>query len=128
MRWVEPRFRMGTFQYNAVTRADLDDRLLIHLQVVIGTKLRRGEAFPFTWKRDRTLGDGRVTVWVSAASTLVYRYSGSRMPALNGAWLEVLMRAANSPAGLYPVREPDAVAGRDEVGPTDESPLSDAFR
>ena len=71
---------MGKFHYNATTRADIDDRLLLHLQIVIGTKLRRGEAFPFTWKDDASLGDGRTTVWVSASSTLIYRYHGSRMP------------------------------------------------
>jgi hypothetical protein len=119
---------MGAFQYNATTRADIDDRLLLHLQVVIGTKLRRGEAFPFTWKQDRTLGDGRVTVWVSASSTLIYRYSGSRMPALNNGWLEVLMHAANSPAGLYPVREPETVGSRGDRGPSEPSALQETFR
>ncbi|GAA4351732.1 ATP-dependent DNA ligase [Microbacterium rhizosphaerae] len=113
---------MGKFNYNATTRADIDDRLLLHLQIVIGTKLRRGEAFPFTWKDDASLGGGRTTVWVSASSTLIYRYHGSRMPSVNSQWLEALMTTANSPGGLYPVNEPAAAARRDAIGP--DEPLN----
>jgi hypothetical protein len=108
---------MGKFNYNESTRAEIDDRLLLHLQIVIGTKLRRGEAFPFTWRDDASLGGGRTTVWVSASSTLIYRYHGSRMPSVNTQWLEALMTTANSPSGLYPVSEPAPVSRRDTIGP-----------
>ena len=114
---------MGKFHYNATTRAEIDDRLLLHLQIVIGTKLRRGEAFPFTWKDDSSIGGGRTTVWVSASSTLIYRYHGSRMPSVNSQWLEALMTAANSPAGLYPVNEPTAATRRDAVAPDEQLTL-----
>ncbi len=43
---------MGKFIYDSTIKVDFDDRLLAHLQVVIGAKLRRGEAFHFTWRDD----------------------------------------------------------------------------
>jgi len=106
---------MGKFQYNQMTRVDIEDRLLLHLQAVIGTKLRRGEPFAFTWRDDASIGGGRTTVWVNAASALVFKYYGSRQPSMNPRWLEALMFEANSPSGLHAVREPEsAPVGKDE--------------
>jgi hypothetical protein len=45
--------RMGSFHYDVGFSADFEDRLLAHLQIVIGAKLRRGEGFYFSW-RDET--------------------------------------------------------------------------
>ena len=39
---------MGKFIYREQVRADFEDRLLAHLQIVIGNKLRRGEPFYFS--------------------------------------------------------------------------------
>lgn len=52
---------MGKFTYETTTKVDFDDRILAHLQLVITTKLRRSEAFTFTWKDDASIGDGRTT-------------------------------------------------------------------
>ncbi len=98
---------MGRFNYDGSVKVDFDDRVLAHLQVVITQKLRRGEPFPFTWRNDASLGDGRTTVWLHPSASLVYKYSGSRQPQLNRAWLEALTQTANSTGGLYVVPEPD---------------------
>jgi hypothetical protein len=97
---------MGKFMYEGIVKVDFDDRALAHLQLVIGTKLRRGESFNFTWKDDASIGDGRTTVWVHPRSTLVYKFYGSRRPILNRAWVDVLLTAAHSSSGLYLVPEP----------------------
>ena len=97
---------MGKFIYDGTVKVDFDDRTLAHLQLVIGTKLRRGEPFHFTWKDDTSIGNGRTTVWVHPRSSLVYKYYGSRKPRLNMAWIDALVYTANSPAGLYLVPEP----------------------
>lgn len=98
---------MGRFNYDGNVKVDFDDRLLAHLQVVITQKLRRGEPFPFTWRNEPSLGDGRTTVWLHPNASLVYKFNGSRQPALNRAWLEALTHAANSTAGLHVVPEPE---------------------
>lgn len=97
---------MGKFTYDSTFRVDFDDRLLTHLQVVIGAKLRRGESFHFSWKDDPSIGNGRTTVWVHPGASVVYKFYGSRRPAINRAWVEALMHTANSPGGLYVVPEP----------------------
>jgi hypothetical protein len=97
---------VGKFIYEGSITVDLDDRILAHVQVVVGQKLRRGEPFHFTWREDPSVGDGRTSVWLHPAASLVYKYYGSRQPSLNRAWLEALTYTANSTNGLYIVPEP----------------------
>ncbi|MFF2495918.1 ATP-dependent DNA ligase [Agromyces sp. NPDC058064] len=102
---------MGKFMYEAL-RVDFEDRVLAHLQYVIGAKLRRGESFHFSWRDDASIGDGRTTIWIHPSATIVYKYYGSRPPAINRAWIEALSQAANSASGLHLVPEPDEPARR----------------
>ncbi|MDQ1076063.1 hypothetical protein QE406_002311 [Microbacterium testaceum] len=97
---------VGKFIYEGGVRNDFEDRLLAHLQVVIGNKLRRGEPFYFVWKDDISTGGGRTAVWLHPRANLVFKFNGGRPPAVNRAWLEALMSTANSPTGLYVVPEP----------------------
>ncbi|HEY9307539.1 MAG TPA: ATP-dependent DNA ligase [Microbacterium sp.] len=102
---------MGTLTYDSRVTASFDDRILAHLQAVIWAKLRRGEAFPFTWTDPMRSGLGRTSIWLSPNVTLTFEYFGGRQPRLNPAWVEALTKAANSPAGLTLVPEPDHPAG-----------------
>lgn len=97
---------MGKLIYEGGPKAEIEDRALTHLQLVITAKLRRGEPFSFTWKEDVSLGGGRTTVWVHAGSSLVFKYFGSRQPSINRAWIDALALAANAPTGLYLTPEP----------------------
>lgn len=99
---------MGRFTYEGSVKVDFDDRALAHLQLVIGSKLRRGDSFFFSWRDDVSIGGGRTTVWVHPRSTLVYKFYGGRQPRLNPAWVEALAVTANSSTGLYLVPEPTA--------------------
>ncbi|HKP06406.1 MAG TPA: ATP-dependent DNA ligase [Microbacterium sp.] len=107
---------MGKLIYESDIRVDFEDRALAHLQLVITTKLRRREAFHFTWKDDASIGNGRTSVWIHPEANLVFKYYGSRQPHLNHAWLEALVAAANSPGGLYLVPEPASPAESHDVG------------
>jgi len=108
---------MGKFTYELSVKADFEDRTLLHLQTVIGTKLRRGESFHFSWRDDPSIGDGRTTVWLHPNASIVYKFYGGRRPSLNRAWLEALMHAANSPAGLHLVPEPPDEGDGDGIEP-----------
>ncbi|WP_066040706.1 DUF7882 family protein [Herbiconiux solani] len=99
---------MGKLTYDSSFVVDFDDRTLAHLQQVIGAKLRRNESFFFSWKDDPAIGDGRTTLWVHPNIPMVFKFHGSRPPALNRAWVEALMLTANSPQGLHLVPETDA--------------------
>lgn len=96
---------MGLLSYNATTRFDIDDRTLAHLEAVIYAKLRRGEAFLFTWTRAPGEGTGRTTVWMNRAASLAFRRRADTRVALNHEWVERLMSAANSPSGLHELPE-----------------------
>ncbi|KAA9132868.1 ATP-dependent DNA ligase [Microbacterium caowuchunii] len=105
---------MGRFTYDPHTAVEFDDRLLAHLQIVIGSKLRRGECFFFTWKDDVSLGSGRKVVWMHQGASLTFKFHGSRAPRINPLWTDALAKAANSPGGMYVMREPEPDA--DPVG------------
>ena len=95
---------MGTLVYDGGDAAELDDRTLAHLQVIIVNKLRRQESFPFTWSDERR----SMTIWLSPNTPVAFVYQGNRRPQLNRAWLEDLALMANSVGGLMVVPEPPA--------------------
>jgi hypothetical protein len=97
---------VGQLIYDTSTRTTVDDRALAHLQIVMLSKLRRKESFAFSWKYPASEGDGRSTVWIAPDLPLHFRFSGSRPPAINPAWIEVLMDSANTAAGLHLIPEP----------------------
>ncbi|WP_173922324.1 ATP-dependent DNA ligase [Agromyces sp. Marseille-P2726] len=97
---------MGKLTYDSTLTVDFDDRVLAHLQLVIGAKLRRSEAFFFSWRDDPGVGDGRSTLWLHPTIPLYFKFSGGRQPSVNRAWVDQLMNAANSPGGLHLVPEP----------------------
>jgi hypothetical protein len=99
---------VGKLIYDSTTAVDFDDRLLAHLQIVIGGKLRRNESFYFSWRDDQDVGDGRSVIWMHPALPLRYKYVGGRMPMINRAWIDELTRSANSAGGLMVSPEPAA--------------------
>lgn len=101
---------MGVLIYDAVSKVEFDDRALAHLQFVIAAKLRRGESFNFSWASSSGDGAARTTLWMHPAIPLVCEFSGGEAPAINRAWIEVLMVAANSVHGLSLLPEPEASA------------------
>lgn len=94
---------MGQLRYGTPPEVfEFDDRTLAHIEVVVLSKLRRGEGFAISAIDD---GGGRSAIWVSPASTIRFDY-GVAAHDINRAWLEELMEAANSPAGLRITPEP----------------------
>jgi hypothetical protein len=92
--------------YNALGQSfDIEDRTLSHLRLVFMNKLRRGE--PFMFHHGAGDGSGSRSLWIHPAIPLVFHFYGSRQPAINRRWIEELMSAANGPAGLTIVAEPD---------------------
>jgi hypothetical protein len=100
---------MGTLYYSGLG-IDFDDRLLEHLHIVIVMKLRRGESFSMSWVDDRSIGDGRSSIWLHPASSIYFKFAGSRLPSINRAWIEHLLESANSSTGLVVTDEGGALA------------------
>ena len=93
---------MGTLVYDQKVIADLDDRALAHLQVVVINKLRRQESFSISLQD----AGKTISVWVSPHSALAFIFAGNRQPTLNRRWIEELAQTANSVGGLFMIPEP----------------------
>lgn len=94
---------MATFNYNNMLQAEFDDRTLAHLERVIFGKLRRREAFHFAW----TTPEGeRKSVWLDSGVPVSFDYA-QPVRDFNRQWLERLMSAASSAAGLAVLPEPE---------------------
>lgn len=107
---------MGKILYgDASMEIAFDDRVLTHLQIVIGAKLRRHESFFFSWKDDvaaaAAAGEGRSSIWLDSSIPLYFRYFGGRVPDINREWIALLMDSSNSSGGLQLVKEPTPANG-----------------
>ncbi len=85
---------------------EIEDRVLAHVKIVILTKLRRGEPFPFSFQHEDG-EEGRSTVWLHPAIPLHFKFHESKQPELDRVWLEALMKTANSVDGLRLIPEPE---------------------
>jgi hypothetical protein len=108
---------MGKLIYDSNLTVDFEDRVLAHLHLVIGAKLRRSESFFFSWNDDPRNGDGRTVVWIYPTAPVVFKFYGGRPPAINRHWIEALMLTANSAQGLQLVAEPNHLAAAAEAPP-----------
>ena len=87
---------------------EFEDRLLTHLQFVIGQKLKKQESFFLSWHKPHDQGDGRLSLWLSPYATVAFRFSGSREPELSKAWVRALNALAHTPRGLIAITEEEA--------------------
>jgi hypothetical protein len=106
---------LGTLTYgDSAVAITFDDRVLAHLQLVIGSKLRRHESFFFSWSEGVDAGGGRGTLWFDSSIPLRFKYSSGASPAINRDWVELLNRSASSNQGMMLLPEPtDGTLSRD---------------
>ena len=92
----------------------LEDRLLAHLELAIGAKLRLGDAFAFTIDREHVpAGIGYHVLWMHPSISLQFRYEGDRQQIpLNSAWVADLVAIASTEGGLRLIPEPDGPTGQ----------------
>ena len=95
---------MGTLTYDEFA-VDFDDRVLAHLQVVIVKRFREHRSVLLSWLDSQQTGNGRSSMWMTPHSPAHFRFAGSRSPALDRDWVELLTRNADSGAGLVVVDE-----------------------
>lgn len=93
---------MGTLYYGAArTPVKIDDRVLAHLKVLAGSKLRRNEPFLLSWSESADEGHGRSSIWVHPNVDLIYRFDGGRAPELDSDLLDAMSKEALSPTGIH---------------------------
>lgn len=101
---------MGTLHYGSPSvEFAIEDRALAHIELVVFAKLRRRESLSLSLERPET--GARNALWISPSTTVRFEYDGA-MPEINRHWLQLLVEAANSSAGLKVLPEPEgAVSG-----------------
>jgi hypothetical protein len=99
---------MGTLYYADATRVaiSIPDRELAHIKFVIVNKLRRNEAFTFSWDKPESEGGGRSSIWISAQIPREFEFDDPTPPEINREWLDVLSQAAGTVSGLTSIPEP----------------------
>lgn len=100
---------MGFLNYAGV-EYEVEDRALAHLKVAVSQRLRRQESFFISWTNSVDKGSGRISVWVSPNIPLSFRFSGSRPPELNPAWLDALTALSHTSRGMLIITEAEAEA------------------
>jgi len=99
---------MGTLVYGSGNlRVEFDDRVLAHLQAVVGVKVRRNERFFLSWFDTQAVGDGRSAAWIAPEIPLAFRFTSAGQHRLNRPWVESMILSAGSPSGLVLTQEPD---------------------
>jgi len=93
---------MGHLHYGGVESFEFDDRTLTHLRTVILGKLNLQESLAFTWTR----GEQQHSIWLHPTVPLHFEFDRPETPAINPAWIELLLGAANSASGLHALPEP----------------------
>ena len=107
-------WRMGTL-FSGDHAIEVDDRVLAHVKVVLVTKLRRGESFTLSWVHGEGEPVGRTTVWMHPAIPLRFEFGEAQPPVLSRAWIEQMLRTANSTGGVQLTAEPEP-SGSDDSG------------
>ncbi|WP_181110633.1 ATP-dependent DNA ligase [Rathayibacter sp. AY1B8] len=97
---------MGKLHYNSSSEHDFEDRLLAHLQLVIGTKLGKGESFCLSWKNAVDVRSGRRSVWLHHSILFEFAFASSRPPSINTAWVRQLLQDSYTVNGLRISRNP----------------------
>jgi hypothetical protein len=99
---------MGTLLYGSGNlRVEFDDRVLAHIQAVVGVKVHRNERFFLSWFDTQAVGDGRSAAWIAPEIPLAFRFTTTAQHRLNRPWIEAMIVAAGSGAGLVLTQEPD---------------------
>lgn len=99
---------MGYLIYGAGAEYEFEDRVLAHLKIAIVAKLRLQESFLLNWSIPAEAGSGRASLWLSPNVPLQFRFSGSKPPELNRAWLDAMARSSHGIRGMVVMGEHEA--------------------
>lgn len=69
-----------------------------------------------SWKDAADVGSGRSAIWLHPYVLVYFKFSGSRIPAINERWLQELSESADSSRGLVVTSEHGDVPGLPVTG------------
>ncbi|MFE5408012.1 hypothetical protein [Microbacterium sp. NPDC056569] len=80
------------------TPISIPEHVLVHVKLVVTTKLRRNESFMMSWRHAD--GSGRSSVWLEPSIPLRFTFDSVEEPRIDHALLSRLAAEASSNAGL----------------------------
>lgn len=87
---------MGKLEYNSSRPPiEVDDETLVHVKIVMGTKLRRQESFMMTWTADSP-NRRRMTAWMHPSIPLIIEFDSDPVPAVDPRRVERMMGSLNA--------------------------------
>ncbi|MCM3779716.1 DUF7882 family protein [Microbacterium hydrocarbonoxydans] len=87
---------MGKLEYNSSRPAiEIDDDLLVHVKIVIATKLRRQESFMMTWPGGSQAA-GAMSAWIHPAIPMVIEFDQTPAPKVDPRRIEQMMARLNA--------------------------------
>jgi hypothetical protein len=87
----------------AGTSVEFDDRTLLHLQIVIVARFRRGQSVLLSWMDSRSTGGGRTSIWLTPSQPVEFHFRESRAADVDQDWLGELLASADTGTGLVVV-------------------------
>ncbi|MCL2515103.1 MAG: hypothetical protein FWD85_13360 [Microbacteriaceae bacterium] len=99
---------MALLIYGSTEGYEFDERTLAHLKIALAAKLRVQESFLLNWMVPAERGSGRVSLWISPTTPLVFQFHGSKPPKLNKVWIDALTRSAHGIRGMTVMAEDEA--------------------
>ncbi|ROQ30998.1 hypothetical protein EDF46_3510 [Frondihabitans sp. PhB188] len=94
---------MGTLRYGGHA-IPMNDRTLLHVQIIVGAKLRHGESTFLSW-RPKTGETRRSSIWVSPGIPMAFLFDGSHLGSVNRAWLEAMSASGSTGVDLQIMEE-----------------------
>lgn len=98
---------MGQLVYAASAPFDFDDRVLSHVKIAVGAKLRRKESFYLGWTIPSERGSGRMAIWLSPSIPLQFRFRSNAPGDINRAWIHAMEQTAMSGGVMTVLDESD---------------------
>lgn len=96
---------MGQFVYAVSPPFDFDDRVLSHVKIVVGAKLRRKESFYLGWTVPSEKGSGRIAIWLSPSIPLQFRFRSTAPGHINRVWIHAMELSAMGESGMLVIDE-----------------------
>lgn len=100
---------MGMLMYADTAGIQVEDRLLEHLRLAVGSRLRRGESFMLNLVTTDNGNSLRRNLWISPSIPLQFIAFGSRTPQVNKTWVQAMGDTEDSTGTMTVMTEAESV-------------------
>jgi hypothetical protein len=100
---------VGMLMYADTAGIQVEDRLLEHIRLAVGQRLRRGESFMLNLTTDDNGNSLRRNLWISPSIPLQFVAFGSRTPQINRTWVQAMGDTEDSTGTMTVMTEAESI-------------------